>query len=412
MPWDEKDNNNNKGPWGQSPSGKNQGKNESNPNKPDSNAEIEQIIKNGQEKLRKFVNNSNSGRNGNNSNKLPPIPEKIMNRMVFGLVALIAFFTWILSGVYIVDTKEAGVVLRFGKYIRTSQPGLNYHLPYPIENVVKLSVTDRYRTEVGVAGEKARTNRGAKELRYGDDLLMLTGDENLVDVNFEVQWQIDNAEKFLFNVYDPQNTARNAAESAMREMIGTSELSDILSEGRTVIQQKTKELLQNTLDSYDAGIKIEAINMRGVPPTSAITVENIVTGEGDGEIKSETVNTTVDEAFKDVQAAIINKEEIINMAIARGNEVIPEARGQAQKLIQDAQGYKEQVIAKAQGDANRFSAVYNEYKNAKDVTRKRIYLETMEQVLEGMDKVFINSKSGVVPYLPLKELGSKANDNR
>jgi membrane protease subunit HflK len=236
---------------------------------------------------------------------------------------------------------------------------------------------------------------------------MLTGDENLVAVNFEVQWQIENAKKFLFNVYDPQLTVRNAAESAMREMIGTTPLSEILSEGRSVLQQKTKELLQSILDSYDSGVHIETINMRGVPPANKIKVDNIVTGE-DGEMKSESIETTVDQSFKDVQAAIINKEEIINMAIARSNEVIPEARGQGQKLIQEAQGYKEQVIAKAQGEANRFNAIYNEYKKAKDVTKKRIYFETMEQIMEGMDKIIMDSKNnGIQPYIPMKELGSK-----
>lgn len=403
MPWDEKGNDaNNKGPWGQTPKGNDNGH-----KKPaeQPNQDIDNLIKKAQEKIQKILNNRKTGSNG--SNHKPPSDKSESNNIIIIIIAAIAFIIWILSGIYTVNTKEAGVVLRFGKYDRTSTPGLNYHLPTPIENVIKISVTDRYRTEIGTHTEKSRPSRSKTEVKSNEDLLMLTGDENLVDVNFEVQWQIENAQKFLFNVYDPQLTVRNAAESAMREMIGTTPLSEILSAGRSVLQQKTKELLQSILDSYDAGIHIETINMRGVPPTSKIKVDNIITGD-DGEMKSESIDTTVDEAFKDVQAAIINKEEIINMAIARSNEVIPEARGQGQKLIQDAQGYKEQVIAKAQGEANRFNAVYNEYKKAKDVTKKRIYFETMEQIMEGMDKIIMDGKSnGVQPYLPMKELGSK-----
>ena len=400
MPWNEKENEGkNQGPWGRTPDTKNSG------NKDFHEAgsqEVENFIR----KLRELVDNififGKKGSGGGNT------PEKGSDiNFILTIAAVIVCLIWLLSGIYTVNTKEAGVVTRFGKYVRTSTPGLNYHLPAPIEDVFKLSVTDRYRTEIGVKNEKTRGLHSKIESKSNEDLLMLTGDENLVDVNFEVQWQIENAEKFLFNVYDPQLTVRNSAESAMREAIGTTSLGEILSEGRTQLQQKTKELLQGILDSYDAGIHIETINMRGVPPTSKIKVDNIIATD-DGEMKSETIDTTVDEAFKDVQAAITNKEEIINMAIARSNEVIPEARGQAQKLIQDAQGYKEQVVAKAQGEANRFNSVYKEYIKAKDVTRKRIYLETVEQIMDGMDKIIMDTKSGgVQPYLPLKEIGSK-----
>ncbi len=407
MPWDEKGSGgNNKGPWGPSPQGNDNG----NPQQPPQNPDIEKLLLKGQEKILKMLRNVNGGGGGGGKNKPPsgnsPVGN-IDNNIIIIAVAAVAFVVWILSGVYTVNTKEAGVVLRFGKYVSTSTPGLNWHFPAPIETVIKLSVTDRYKTEIGLRPEKARSSHSKTEVKSNDDLLMLTGDENLVDVNFEVQWQITDANKFLFNVYDPQLTVRNAAESAMREMIGKTPLSEILSEGRSILQQKTKELVQSILDSYDAGIQIEAINMRGVPPKSAIKVDNVITGE-DGEMKSESITTTVDQAFKDVQAAIINKEEIINMAIARSNEVIPEARGQGQKLIQEAHGYKEQVIAMAQGEANRFNAVYNEYKKAKDVTKTRMYLETMEQVMEGMDKIIMDGKnSGVIPYLPMKELGAK-----
>lgn len=405
MPWDEKGNGGkNNGPWGQQPQGNDNG----NP-KPNQqpNPDVEKFIRDAQKKVQEIFKGKGNGGGNDSGNKGGQFSKDQGLIFIIAAIAIIAFVLWLLSGVYTVNTKEAGVVLRFGAYARTSTPGLNYHLPAPIETVIKISVTDRYRTEIGTRPEKTKQTRSKGESKASEELLMLTGDENLVDVNFEVQWQIDNAEKFLFNVYDPQSTVRNAAESAMREMIGTTPLNDILSEGRSILQQKTKESLQATLDSYNSGIRIETINMRGVPPNNAIKVDNIITGE-DGEMRSEVINTTVDEAFKDVQAAIINKEEIINMAIARSNEVIPEARGQGQKLIQDAQGYKEQVIAKAEGEANRFNSIYKEYIKSKDVTKKRMYLETMEQILEGVDKIIMDGKNnGALPYLPLKELGGK-----
>lgn len=405
MSFDDDDNNVNKGPWGNPPQGgKKKGEDPQNP-------EIEQMIRKGQERIYDIFNKANSanGGGGGGSGSDGEFPSPFANKSLFLIVAAILIGIYIvMRSFYIVDAKEEGVVLRFGKYDRTTTPGFNVKFPEPIEKVIKLRVTDRYRTEIGDRVERtSRLSRSRVTSRSNNDLLMLTGDENLVDVGFEVQWQIDDSRKFLFNVYDPQLTVRNSAESAMREMIGTTPLNDILSEGRTKLQDQTKVLLQAILDSYDVGILIEEINMRAVPPSDTIKVDNIITGE-DGEFRTETITTTVDEAFKDVQAAIINKEEIINMAIARSNEVIPEARGQAQKLIQEAQGYKEQVIAKAQGEASRFNAVYKEYKRAKNVTRKRIYLETMEEIMDGMDKIIIDGKnSNLLPYLPLKELGKK-----
>jgi len=300
MPWDEKGNDGkNNGPWGQAPEGNDNGNKK--PTIPQ-NQDLENLIRKAQEAIENIFGGKKKGLGGGKpSDELPGL------NIILMVAALIAFLVWLLSGVYTVNTKEAGVVTHFGKYVRTATSGLNYHLPVPFENVIKISVTDRYRTEIGMHSDKTRSSRSKADSKSSEDLLMLTGDENLVDVNFEVQWQIENAEKFLFNVYDPQLTVRNAAESAMREMIGTTPLGEILSEGRSELQQKTKELLQGILDSYDAGIHIETINMRGVPPTSQIKVDNIIAGD-DGEMKSESINTTVDQSFKDVQAAIINKE--------------------------------------------------------------------------------------------------------
>ena len=392
MVWDN-NNNGDQGPWGR-PQRENKGG-----KRPEySENDIDKIIRDSQEKIKKIFSGGGggSGAGGDGNNK-----------KIIGIIVAIIFGLWLASGVYTVGAKQEGVVLRFGKYVQTTSPGLHYHLPSPIENVIKLSVTDRYHTEVGYRTGKIGSSTSVRGSGDGREILMLTGDENIVDVNFEGQWQIASAEKFLFNVYDPQQTLRYAAESAMREVIGTTPMNSILSEGRSIAQSQTKELLQKVLDSYDAGIKVEEINMRAVPPKNSISVDSITTDD-DGNVKRQTVNTTVDEAFKDVQAAIINKEETINSATARANEIIPQARGAAERLLQEAKGYKEKVVAKSQGEAKRFTDVYDEYRKAKTVTKRRIYLETMEDVLFGMDKLVIDNKgNGVVPYLPLDKLNAK-----
>ncbi|MCE3232833.1 MAG: putative integral rane proteinase [Rickettsiaceae bacterium] len=401
MPWDNNNGGNDNGPWGQAP------KNEPSGGKQPSRQKdpIEELVRKLQENLKATMGRSK--KHGNNTNKSGGSD----NKTIFGIVAGLIIAVWLSSGVYTVNTKEEAIVLRFGKYVRTTGAGLSYHLPAPIESVIKLRVKDRYRTEIGsVDSEPAASSRQSRRgappsSNENRDIFMLTGDENIIDVNFEVQWQIVDAHKFQFNVDDQQKTVRDAAESAMREIIGTTPLNDILSEGRTVVQLQTKELLQKILDYYDIGIKIEEVNMRATPPTGSIRVNSITTDD-EGNTKNELITTTVDDSFKDVQAALINKEESINSAIARSNELIPQARGNAERIMQEAQGYKENVIARAEGDAQRFIAVYNEYKKAKDVTKSRIYFETMEDILSGMDKIVLDSK-GAVPYLPLNEIGKK-----
>ncbi|PIR38741.1 MAG: HflK protein [Alphaproteobacteria bacterium CG11_big_fil_rev_8_21_14_0_20_39_49] len=406
MPWDD-DNHNDKGPWGQAPGGKKPQDNnpQSSRQQPD---DIDEIIRKSQEKIRDiFGGGGNRGGGGKGGGRAtPPINS---NKLIGVIIAIVGLF-WIGSGVYTVNTKEVGVVLRFGEFVGTTNPGINYHLPFPIERVIKLKVTDRYRTQIG------NNSTGGTEQRFANlkdnrnsrkEILMLTGDENLVSVEFvEVQWQIENPEKFLFNVYDPEITVRDAAESAIREVVGKTRLSEILSEGREKLQLDTEELLQSMLSSYDIGITVEDVNISAVPPKTTIEVMNKSINEK-GEIIDKAIITTIDEAFKDVQAAKANKEAAINAAQARENEIVPIARGRAEKLIQEAQGYKEQIIAKAEGEAKRFVSVYDEYRKAKDVTRKRIYLETMEEVLKGMNKIVLDSKGGVVPYLPLNELNKK-----
>jgi membrane protease subunit HflK len=360
MPWGDDKNGLNGGPWGNKPQ-------KNNKPQPPSQDELDELLKKGQERIKSLFSGGGKKTPGGGS------------KGGYIVLAIIALLVWLASGVYTVNTKEEGVVLRFGKYIKTAGPGLNYHLPSPIEKVFKIPVTERYKEEVGYRSSNYSRRGGDREI------LMLTGDENIIDINFEVQWQISDARKFLFNINDPQKTIRDAAESAMREVIGTTPISAVLSEGRSVAQLQTKQLLQETLDSYDAGVEIKEINMKGVPPS------------------------TVVEAFKDVQAAKINKQETINKAKAYYNEVIPIARGDAEAMLQEAEGYKQQVIADAEGQAERFLQVYNKYKYAKYVTKKRMYLETMEELLTDMDKMIVDDKiGGVVPYLPLNDLNRKA----
>jgi len=405
MAWDD-DNHNDKGPWGQAPRGNDPKNNKPTPNQPD---DIDEIIRKSQEKIKSIFSGGGGGGGygGKKSGKPPLSGNKVAGAMVAIVIGL-----WLASGIYTVDTKEVGVVLRFGEYIGTTKPGINYHLPAPIERVLKLKVTDRYRTQIGLgsgSNQDTVSRRRGRRSQGGTrkEILMLTGDENIVSVeSVEVQWQIDDPEKFLFRVYNPEKTVRDSAESAMREVVGTTPLNDILSDGREKVQLDTKELLQNILDPYNIGIKVEAINMVAVPPRTTITVENFTTDE-EGETQNQTITTTVDEAFKDVQAAITDKESFLELANAREREIKAQSTARAEKVLLEAQGYREKVIANAQGQAKRFISIYNEYKKAKDVTKRRIYLETMEDVLSGMDKIVLDSQGGVVPYLPINELKNK-----
>jgi membrane protease subunit HflK len=305
------------------------------------------------------------------------------------VVAVVAL--WLISGFFIVRPDEQGVVLRFGAYNRTVQPGLSWHIPTPIESVLKPKVTRVNRVEVGFrAGDGAQPSaRAAAARQVPEEALMLTGDENIVDINFTVFWVIKDATRYLFNIRNPEATVKAAAESAMRESIGRTPIASALAEGRGQIEADTKKLLQAVLDSYGAGIEITQVQLQKVdPPTQVI------------------------DAFRDVQRARADQERLRNEAEAYRNDIIPRARGEAVRLVQEAEAYKQEVVARAQGDADRFLSVFNAYQTAPDVTMRRIYLETMEEILKGTNKVIIDkaaeSASGVVPYLPLPELGRRS----
>ena len=307
--------------------------------------------------------------------------------IVLGLLILLVI--WGLSGLYRVLPDEQGVVLRFGKFVNTTQPGLNYHFPFPIESVLKPKVTKVNRIDVGFRGA-SDSGRSSGIGEVPEESLMLTGDENIVDINYSVFWVIKDAGKFLFNIQSPVETVKAASETAMREVIAKSEIQSILTEGRSNIEVEVQEITQNILDEYGSGIQITQVQTQKADPPSQVI-----------------------DAFRDVQAARADRERSKNEAEAYANDVIPRARGDAEKILQEAEAYKKEVVAAAEGEASRFLAIYNEYKNAKQVTQERMYLETMEKVLADIDKVIIdkNSGQGVVPYLPLPELKKPKGDS-
>ncbi len=366
MAWGDKDHNH--GPWGAPPGNNNNGGNKGgNDGKPPSGGpDFDDMIRRATDHLRNFMpgNGSEGGKGA----------------MLIGAVVVLL---WLSSGIYFVKADEQGVVTRFGAYHTTSGAGLNYHLPYPIEEVETPRVTSINHVEIGFhSGSRAKTNEAA----VNEESLMLTGDENILDIDFEVQWKISSAPDFIFNVRNPEETVKTVSESAMREVIGKSEIATVLAEGKLQVAQDTKKLIQDVLNSYKAGIEVVSVNLLKADPPAEVL-----------------------DAQRDVQTAIADMETARNQAGAYHNDIVPRARGEAQKIVLDAEAYKQEVIARSQGEASRFLAVYGQYKQAKDVTRKRMYLETMEEILQGMTKVVVDSKGGVVPYLPLPEL-KKAED--
>jgi modulator of FtsH protease HflK len=297
-----------------------------------------------------------------------------------------ALAIWGMSGFYRVQSEELGIVLRFGKYVRDASPGLRYHLPYPIETVLLPKALRVSTISIGMTLIDDPTRRGRTMRDVPEESLMLTGDENIVDVDFTVLWRIKpaGAADFLFNIQNPEGTVKAVAESAMREVVGKSNIQPILTGARTTTEQSVQELMQKTLDYYGSGIQIAQVQMQKVDPPAQVI-----------------------DSFRDVQAARADLERKQNEAQTYSNRVVPEARGRAAQILQAAEGYKQQAVAEAVGQSARFLKVYDEYVKAKDVTRERIYLETMERILGGSDKLIFDSApgtQGVVPFLPLNEL--------
>lgn len=343
----------NPGPWGGGPS---------NQRPPD----LDEILRRSQDRLKKVMPGGFFGGG---------------RGILLGLIAILAL--WGISGFFQVNTSEQGVVLRFGKHIRSVGEGLHYHLPYPIESVIIANVTENRRLEVGLRmeGSSNRTNVGVREVPQ--ESLMLTGDENIVDVNFAVVWQIKPgaAAAFLFNIQNPETTIRAVAESAMREVIGRSDLQLVLTQGRQGIERAVHDQMQKTLDEYQAGVLIVQVQLQKVDPPDQVI-----------------------DAFRDVQAARADQDRVQNEAQAYANRVVPEARGDAARIQQSAEGYRERVVNEARGAADRFNSIFAEYTKAPDVTRERMFLETMERLLRNNGAIVMEAGQGVVPYLPLNEL--------
>jgi modulator of FtsH protease HflK len=282
------------------------------------------------------------------------------------IVALAAFFAF----TFRVDPDELGIVMRFGKPVRSEPPGLHFRQPYPIEEVRLPKVTRQNIIVVGMRSSEVSPG----VLRVPEESLMLTGDENIVDINFVVFWRIKDAMKYLFNIQKPEVTVKEVAESAMRDIVGQSNIQPLLTGARQKTEQAVQRLMQNVLDFYGAGASIDQVQLQKVdPPTQVI------------------------DAFRDVQAARADKERLQNEAGSYANRVVPEARGEAERILQSASAYKEQTVAEATGQAARFLKVYEEYKKAPEVTRRRMYLETMERVLGGTDKIILDTKGNLIP---------------
>ena len=344
-----------KSPWGSSP-----------PPSGGRPPDLEEILRRGQDRLRGVLPGNMGGKG-------------------IALAALAALALWGFSGFFRVEPDELGVVLRFGKEVREVQPGLNYHLPYPIETALTPKALRVNKIDIGMRiSEDVR--RGSTVRDVPEESLMLTGDENIVDVDFSVLWKVKptGVGDYLFNIQNPEGTVKAVAESAMREVIGRSEIQPILTGARQTIENAVHELMQKTLDGYGAGIMIQQVQLQKVDPPQQVI-----------------------DAFRDVQAARADLERAVNEAQTYANRVVPEARGRVAQITQAAEAYRQQTVAEATGQSARFMKIYEEYRKAPNVTRERMYLETMERVLGGTDKVILDSGpsgSGVVPYLPLNEL--------
>ncbi|MCC6598031.1 MAG: FtsH protease activity modulator HflK [Alphaproteobacteria bacterium] len=304
---------------------------------------------------------------------------------VFVLIFSGILLLWLASGFYVVNPGENAVIQRFGAWSHTkAEPGLGYHFPVPIESVSVLNVEEIRKMNIGFAEAFARRGDGSVRSNLPEESLMLTVDRNIVDLNLEVQWNIKSAEDFLFQIMDQEGTIKKVSESAIREVAGQTEMFQIITNQRQQVADRTKAIIQRNLDEYNSGVNITQVL-----------------------IQKAEVHPDVQDAFQDVQSAKQDAEDTQNQARAYREDILPKARGLAIQMTQEAEGYKQSVVAEASGDAARFDAVYEAYLSGKDVTRERIYIETMENVLKNAQKIILDNQgtgNGVVPYLPLSEL--------
>jgi modulator of FtsH protease HflK len=348
------------GPWGSNGNGRG-------PNTP---PDLEDILRRSQDRLKNMFPGGSMGGKG----------------MV--LVALAALLLWLATGFYTVRPNEVGINMVFGRFIGKTGEGLRYNVPAPIGQVIRPSVTTVNRTEIGYRSGGGAQGRNRDVL---EESLMLTADENIIDIDFDVQWQINpaRAEDFIFNLQNPEGSIKAVAESAMREVIGRRNIQAVLTTEQSNIAQEVRQIMQVTLDNYGAGVLMNVVQLQAAVPPAQVR-----------------------EAFFDVNAAQQDQVRLQNEAETYASRIVPEARGQAAQMLQQAEGYRDRIIAEARGQASRFSQVYEEYRKAPDVTRERMYLETMSQLLSGADKVIIDqgkdNAQGVVPYLPLNDMPRRA----
>ncbi|HWA30801.1 MAG TPA: FtsH protease activity modulator HflK [Rhizomicrobium sp.] len=360
MPWGNQSGGNNsgqRGPWGSAPSG-------GSGNRP---PDFEEMLRRFLTRLRDML----------------PSEGWTIGTIVLVAAGLIGL--WLLTGLYFVSTHEQGVVLRFGKFVALTGPGPNYHMPWPIETVELPEVTTTHQINIGYqqVGEGDEAHNEDVE----EESLMLTGDENIVDVNFTVFWVINNAADYLFNVENPDAAIKAVAESAMREIVGQNQIGPILTEDRAPVENQVRELMQKTLDSYKIGVTVTGVKMQNVDTP-----------------------VQVRDAYRDVQAARADQERLRNEAEAYANKIIPEARGEAAQIVQSAEAYRQKAIAEATGEARKFDSILAEYRKAPEITRKRMYLETMSQVYAGVNKVIVDegAAKNIIPYLPPQAMGKAA----
>jgi membrane protease subunit HflK len=298
------------------------------------------------------------------------------NSKLVPIFILILLGFWFTSGVYEVKEGEEAAITRFGRFARKGFPGLNYHLPSPIESVIIEKVNQSRRIEVGYRSAGLKGNEITKSIVA--ESTMLTGDENIIELNCDVMWHINDLEKFIFNIINPEESVKTATESAIREVIANTPISSVLSNQKQEITDKIEELTQKILDQYNAGVSIEKVQLlKAEPPAEVI------------------------DAYRDVQTSKADKEREINQALSYNNDILPKARGEAAKILQDAEAYRQETISKADGDSKRFMAIHQQYITNKQVMRDRLYLEAMEEVLKGSNKVIMGN-NGLLPHMAIQ----------
>jgi modulator of FtsH protease HflK len=358
--------------WGKRGSGGQGGGNDGPP-------DLDQIVKKLNQKLAGLFGQKPSGNNGGNSGGGIGGPSNAAMGGGFALAASLALAVWLATGFYIVEEGSRGVELRLGKYAQTTTPGPRWHWPYPFETVEVVNISQVRAIEVG--------HRNNQKTKMREEALMLTEDQNIVDVQFAVQYTLKSPEEFLFNNRSPDEAVRQVAETAMREIVGRSKMDFVLYEGRADIGARAKVLMQNILDRYKTGILISTVTMQNAQPP-------------------EQVQASFDDAVRAKQ----DKERLKNEGEAYANDILPKARGLAARLLEEANGHKQRVVANAQGDSSRFAAVVGEYEKAPQVTRERIYLDTMQQIMQNTSKIVVDQKGGQnLLYLPLDKIMQMSN---